>query len=174
VPLGNNDLAGLGRWGRRHWTVDLPYRDDLPTAERAAAERDRWLAEEQGARQAGDEAKARDSRALAERMTRWLGRLPGLPPGRSFPLPVTLWRMGGSFWVAVEAEHYQLLQRRLRERFPAVAVVVATLANGARATYLPPREAYAKGIYQETVAVLAPGCLEAVIDAVVGQIQDWL
>ena len=32
-----------------------------------------------------------------------------------------------------------------------------TLANGSRAAYLPTADAYGKGIYQETIAVLAAG-----------------
>jgi len=77
-------------------------------------------------------------------------------------------------WLAVEAEHYQLLQRTLRERFAGVPIVVATLANGARCTYLPTIDAYHKGIYQESIAVLAPGSLEQLIDAIGRQIDAWL
>jgi len=49
-----------------------------------------------------------------------------------------------------------------------------TLANGARPAYLPTEDAYGKGIYQESIAVLAPGSLERLVGAVGEQIQDWL
>jgi hypothetical protein len=32
---------------------------------------------------------------------------------------------------------------------------------------------YGKGIYQESIAVLAPGCLEQVIESVAAQIAQW-
>jgi hypothetical protein len=174
VPQGAAEVAARQRWRRRNWVVDLPYRPGLRTREETLAERERWQAEEESARRAGDERRARDCRAQAERMTRWLARLPGLPPGPAFPLPVTLWQAGDAFWLAVEAEHYQYLQTRLRARFPGVPLVVVTLANGSRPTYLPTRDAYGKGIYQESIAVLAAGCLEQLAEAVGEQVSAWL
>src|SRR5262249_21717094 len=137
VPLDAEQLRQKSRWRRQRWTVDLPYRPELRTPEQTEAERARWQAEEQVARAAGDQAKARDCRAMVERMTRWLTRVAGLPPGRTFPMPVTLWQTGDALWLAVEAEHYQALQRALRDRFPGVPLVVMTLANGSRPAYLP-------------------------------------
>jgi hypothetical protein len=110
---------------------------------------------------------------MVERMTRWRTRLALLPPGRVFPLPVTLWQMGDAFWLAVEAEHYQQLQRALRDRFPGVPIVVMTLANGSRVSYLPQAETYGKGIYQESIAVLAAGSLEQLIEVVAQEIDQW-
>jgi hypothetical protein len=51
--------------------------------------------------------------------------------------------------------------------------VVATVVNGPRPTYLPPRETYGKGIYQEAVAVLAPGSLERLIETIGEQLHAW-
>jgi hypothetical protein len=73
----------------------------------------------------------------------------------------------------VEGEHYQVLQRRLRERVTGTPLVVATVVNGSRPTYLPPRDAYGKGLYQESIAVLAPGSLEQLIDVVGEQLRAW-
>jgi hypothetical protein len=173
VPLDAAALASKRCWRLRRWTVDLPYRPDLPTVEQTQAERARWLAEEQAARQAKDLLKARDCRAMVERMDRRLTRI-GTLPGKSFPFPVALWQIGDAFWLAIEAEHYHMLQRTLRERFAGVPLVVATLANGSRPSYLPTRDAYGKGIYQESIAVLAPGCLEQLTDAIGQQIHAWL
>lgn len=148
------------RWWRCHWSVDLPYRPDLRSREHTEQERSHWQFEEAAALSVGDAARARDCRAQIERMTRWLTRLEALPEGPVFPMPVTAWRMGDAYWIALEAEHYQHLQRSLRERFPGVPLLVMTLANGSRASYLPTKEAYGKGIYQESIAVLAAGSLE--------------
>lgn len=87
---------------------------------------------------------------------------------------MTFWQTGDAIWLAVECEPYQILQRSLRERFPGTPIVVMTVVNDSRASYLPPRESYGKGIYQESVAVLAPGCLEALIEAAAEQIANWL
>lgn len=174
VPLDAQARERTSLWRRRYWTVDLPYRAELRTQEQTKAERAHWQAEEQAAHQAGDATKARDCRAVVERMTRWLTRLAVLPPGRTFPLSVTLWQMGDAFWLAVEAEHYQFLQRALRERFTRTPIMVMTLANGSRPGYLPTADAYGRGIYQESIAVLAPGCLERLIEAVGAEMHDWL
>src|SRR5262245_59551662 len=172
VPLDATTLERQSIWRIRRSTVDLAYRPEVPTREQAEREQARWQAEEAAALRAGDADKARDCRALAERMTRWLGRLPHLPPGPQFPLPVVLWRMGDALWLTVEAEHYNLLQRALRERFAGMPIVVMTLANGSRATYLPEADAYGKGIYQESIAVLAQGSLEKLIETLGTQMQD--
>jgi hypothetical protein len=174
VPLGEAELRSKAQWQMRRWNVDLPYRPELPNAESTRAERLRWSTDEQAAIQAGDAIKARDCHAMVERMDRQLNRLIVLPPGPNFPLPVTLWRMGDAFWLAVEAEHYQLLQTAVRARFPAVPIMVITIANGSRAIYVPTADTYGKGIYQESIAVLAPGSLERLIDVVAGQIAGWL
>lgn len=171
------DAAAVQRhsvWRMRRWTVDLPYRPDRPTLEQAKSEQARWQSEEAAALRAGDAPKARDCHAMAERMARWLGRLPHLPEGATFALPVVLWRMGDAVWLAVESEHYNLLQRALRERFAGTPIMVMTLANGSRATYLPAADAYGKGIYQESIAVLARGSLERLIDAIGGEVAGML
>ncbi|MFN4258606.1 MAG: hypothetical protein ACK4RK_04865 [Gemmataceae bacterium] len=41
-------------------------------------------------------------------------------------------------------------------------------------SHLPPAELYGKGIYQESIAVLAPGCLETLTQAIARQIEEWL
>ena len=102
-----------------------------------------------------------------------IGRLSMLPPGPEYPLPVMLLQTGDAFWVAIEAEHYNVLQRELRRRFSGSALVVMTLMDGGRVAYLPTAETYGKGLYQETIAVLAPGSLEALIDEVAAQLAAW-
>lgn len=168
------DAAAAGRhrtFHFRRWTVDLPFRADLPTTAQTTAEREQWLADEQQARNAGDAARARDSRAMVERMTRRLSRLKELPEGPSFPYPIALWRIGDGFWVAVEGEGYQFLQRELRARFPSVPIMVVTLAGGSRCSYLPTRETYGRAIYQEQIAMLAAGSLERLVDEIAQAVE---
>jgi hypothetical protein len=174
LPLQPDALRARSAWRCRRWTVDLPYRADLPDLRGTEAERSRWLADEAAALKRGDQQTAQDCRAMIERMDRQLTRLSSLPPGPSFPMPVTLWQVGDAIWVAVECEHYNLLQRALRHRFPGVPIIVITLANGSRATYLPSADAYGKGIYQETIAVVAPGSLERLIEAITQEIETCL
>jgi hypothetical protein len=172
VPIAD-DADHLTTWQSRHWILELPYRADLPTMEQTKTELAHWQQAEQAAQEAHDAATARDCRARAERMTRQLMRVGQLPAGSHFPLPVTLWRLGSGYWLMLEGEYYHALQRTLRERFPSPPIIVATVVNGWRPAYLPTRTTYGLGVYQEQVAVLAPGCLENVIDAVGEQIAAW-
>jgi Neutral/alkaline non-lysosomal ceramidase, N-terminal len=172
-PLTEQDLRRLRRWQLRRWTLDLDYRTDVPNREQTEAERTDWQQRETAALAANDPLRARDCRAMIERLTRRLTRLENLPPGRAFPFPITLCRMGDAYWVFVESELYQDFQRGLRERSFGVPIMVATLTNGSRASYLPTADVYGKGIYQESIAVLAPGCLERLRDEIGAQIKAW-
>ena len=93
-------------------------------------------------------------------------------PGTSYPLFIHLWRTGDALWLAVEGEPYQFLQTELRRLFPETPIVVMTLLNGGPAAYLPTSPTYGRGIYEEQVAILAPGCLERLIDAVAAKIRE--
>jgi hypothetical protein len=166
VPLSPAEQQEKGHWARRRWAVGLDYRSEIVHAAKARAEQARWEAEEEAARRAGDDGRARTCRALAEQMRRWVVRTAALPPGEEYPFAVTAWRVGDAFWVAVEGEPYAAFQRALREAFPGKAVVVITLAGGCRASYLPARDSYGTGVYQETIALLAPGSLERLTAAV--------
>ena len=108
---------------------------------------------------------------MVERMARRLTRLENLPPGKTFPFPIACWRIGDGAWLAVENELYHAFQKELRRRC-GKPLIVATLTNGARASYLPTKETYGKGIYQESIAVLAPGCLERLVQEAAKQIDN--
>ncbi|MBI3838267.1 MAG: neutral/alkaline non-lysosomal ceramidase N-terminal domain-containing protein [Planctomycetia bacterium] len=172
IPLSAEELCQKRLWRPRHFHVELPYRTDLPTRAETQAELARWHAEEQSARQRGDQERARDCRAQAERMARQLARLRSLPPGKTLPLAVTVSQLGDAFWVMLEGEHYNLLQRALRQRFPDRLIIVATLTGGWRPGYLPTAETYGKGIYQESIAIVAPGSLELLIEAIGDKIAE--
>ncbi len=123
-------------------------------------------------RQQGDEKAARDCRAQVERMIRQLNRLAQVPAGKTYPLAVHLWRWGDAFWLFVPGEHYQSLQVTLRQRFPQHPVVVTTLTNDWQPGYLPPASTYGYGIYQETIAIVAAGSAELLIESVTRRMRE--
>ncbi|MBT6154863.1 MAG: hypothetical protein HOH82_09280 [Planctomycetaceae bacterium] len=154
----------------RHWDLSLPYRTELQTVEQGERELNEFLAQEQAARENGDNDRAADQRALAERSRRLLERLQPLPPG-DYPFSLDVWQMGDAFWVAVEGEPYHALQQELNCRFPQTSIIVIELANGSRCSYLPTREAYGKSLYQVDIALLTAGCLERITDELATQIE---
>jgi hypothetical protein len=133
-----------------------------------------WLARQREADTAGDASAARDHGAHAERARRWLNRLSALPAGDYYPYSFTVQRMGDGFWIGVGGEPYNLLQTELRRRFPDHPVVVTVLAGELSIAYLLPAGRYGKGLYQEEPSILAPGCLETLIDAIAARMTDLL
>jgi hypothetical protein len=164
------DLAEKATWKLKRWHEPLHYRPGQPTIEQTQAELDQFQTDEVAARSAGDETRTADLRALAERKTRLLHRLRQLPPGETYLLQVVLWHLGDAIWLGVQGESYSLLQTELRRRFPEKIIVVSTIAADWGASYLPPRELYDTGIYQETIAVVAAGSLEQLIESISLQI----
>jgi len=173
-PLPAEAMVAKTRWQNWRWHEPLTYRPDQPTLTEVKAAQKELELNEAAARAAQDVAKASECRAMAERKNRLLHRLSQLPPGPTFPLQVTLWRVGDAFWLGVQGEFYSVLQTELRRRFPGTPIVVATIAADWGASYLPPRETYNKGIYQETIAVVASGSLEQTLDSVAQRIERSL
>lgn len=152
-----------------HWdslTVDLPYREDLPTVAETLAKREHWQQQEQQFRASGAESKARDCRASVEQMTRQLARLESLPPGETYPFPVAIGQLGDAVWVLVPGELYQVFQTTLRQEFKARPLIIATLTDDWQPGYLPDASSYGKGIYQDTISPLAAGSLETLLQRV--------
>ena len=170
LPISDRRRQHLATWKSSHRVVPLKYRTDFLNQEAMEQERSTWLAEEESARTAGDAERQRDARAMVERATRRLIRVKDLPSGDAFPFPIKVWRIGDGVWLALDGEHYNLLQRALRERFPGVPIVVGTLANGSMAWYLPDSESFGKGLYQEDASILSKGCLEELLEAVTAEI----
>jgi hypothetical protein len=83
-------------------------------------------------------------------------------------------RIGHAIWVFSPGEFYQQFQVGLRERFRPLAVIVATVTNDWRPGYVPPATTYGQGIYQETIAAVAPGSLESLIELVSREIEQLL
>src|SRR5688572_25699814 len=157
-------------WQLSRWRERLPYRPGQPSPEQVEIELQQLQTDEAVARASGDTHRAADCRAMAERKRRLLHRLSQLPPGDAFPLQVVLWRIGNAFWLGVQGESYSLLQTELRRRFPDTPIIVASVAADWGASYLPPARAYGTGIYQESIAVVAPGSLEQLIESIATRI----
>ncbi|MDP6555426.1 MAG: hypothetical protein QGG71_12235 [Pirellulaceae bacterium] len=172
-PLPDERQADCAQWSTDRQEVPLSYRPELPTLEDARRQQAELRLREQAARDAGDDQQAADLRALVERKSRLITRLICLPIDR-YPFRTVVWRVGDAVWVAVQGEPYQILQRELRRRFLGVPVIVAVLADGWGASYLPPAELYGQGIYQETVAVVSAGSLEHLIDNLTARITACL
>lgn len=166
VPAGRD----YSTWRTRDLTVNLQYRMELPTEAETRAELAKWEAEEATARAANDTARVSECRARSEQMSRQLTRLAALPPGKAYPLQVSLSRLGDALWVFVPGELYQEFQLEVRERFPRFAVVVATLTNDWQPGYLPAASSYGYGIYQDVIAAVSPGSLEALTETVCREI----
>jgi hypothetical protein len=164
------DTTSKTMWKLQRWHEPLSYRPGQPTAAQVQNDLTDLQYQEAAARAAGDETRAADLRALAERKNRLLHRLAQLPPGDTFPLQVALWHIGDAIWLGVQGESYNLLQTELRRRFPDRIIIVASIAADWGASYLPPRELYDTGIYQESIAIVAAGSLEQLIEAVAERI----
>lgn len=173
-PIGDAERETAALWGSRQVVVPLPYRLSLPTVEDTKAELARWEAEEAAARKANDETRVSECRARSEQMTRQLTRLAAMPPGKAYPYRISLTRIGGAVWVFLPGELYQVFQTTLRARFPDVALVVSTVTNDWQPGYLPSAASYDYGIYQETIAAVAPGSLETVIEVVSREVRALL
>lgn len=161
------------RWQTATFTVPLPYRPELPTEAETREELAQWERDESAARAANDLPLASDCRAKVEQMTRQLARLAALPPGGAYPFPVSVSRIGLALWVTTPGELYQQFQIALRRRFPDFAIVVSTVTDDWQPGYVPLAASYGYGIYQEVIAAVAPGGLEALTQAVIRRIE-WM
>lgn len=160
------DLAAKAAWKLQHWHEPLKYRPAQPTAEQVQNDLADLQRDEAAARAAGDDTRADELRAHAERKNRLLHRLNQLPTGNTYPLQVALWQIGDAIWLGVQGESYSLLQTELRRRFPDKIIVVASIAADWGASYLPPQDLYDTGIYQESIAIVAAGSLEQLIESI--------
>lgn len=182
--------ATLGNWRHQPWTaerfastavtkqaamtVPLPYLPSLPKLPAAEQLHRELIAEERTAREAGRSEESATLRAKVERQRRLLDRIRPLPQGDNYPMPAWAWQWGDAFWIAVEGEPYHFLQSELTRQFPHRPLIAITLANGTNVSYLPTREAYSKPqLYQPEVALVAPGGLETLTDALSRQLSEW-
>ena len=174
-PMDAGRAQGLQAFDSAAMTLDLPIMD-LPGQAELDVQLAEWTSREETARQDGLDREAADCRAHIERVRRAMRRIESIPPDRqSVPYGVSLWRIGEGVLVLVSGEPYSVLQRELRARFPATAIIVVVLCNHNLGTggYLLPADDYGKGLYQEEAAAIGPGGLEAVIAAIERQLAVW-
>ena len=162
-PLPTECVAANAGWHADRQEIPLPIRAGTPTVEQVQGELAEWEAKD-----------TPDARAMAERKRRLLHRLDQLPPGEMFPIESVVLKIGGAVWVLLQGEFYSTLQTTLRERFPGTPILVATIASHWGASYLPPRELYGTGIYQESIAIVEAGGLETVIEVTSEKIESML
>ena len=170
TPLPAETRAASESWAVVRENTPIRYRAELPSLEEVEVDRAQYEQDETTALESGNEDRASDCRALIERCTRLESRLATLP-AEAYPYRMVTWRMGDAVWLAMQGEPYNVFQRELRRRFPETPIIVATVADSWGASYLPPRELYGSGIYQESIAVLEAGCLEQVIEQAERQVR---
>jgi hypothetical protein len=168
-PFGAERWAEVSRFEGGRFAVDLPLKP-RPDPSAVAREQMKWEEAQRAADAKGDVMGARDAGARAERARRWLGRLADLPDAKTYPLTFTVHRLGDAVWVTCGGEPYNVAQVELRRRFPNAAILFSPVSGNLPVAYLLPRDRYGAGLYQEEPSILAPGCLEALIDAIAERI----
>jgi len=161
--LPEESSAANASWQLTRQIIPLPIRPGTPTIEEVETELAEW-----------EQKNTPDARAMAERKRRLLHRLNQLPSGENFLLEAIVLRLGGAVWIIIQGELYSVLQKALRERFPGTPLIISTIASHWGASYLPPKEIYDKGIYQESIAIVAAGSLESVIETIGNKIEELL
>jgi hypothetical protein len=86
-------------------------------------------------------------------------------------MPLWVWRIGQAALVAICNEPYSAVQQTIRRQFPDNAIFVLGTTN-ASFGYLPPKDTFGKGIYQEWQSPYAPGCMELVTEASIDGIAE--
>jgi hypothetical protein len=165
TPFSPERMAETSGFSGGRFRVELPLKPK-PDVDSLQADLARWEARYQEADAAGEVIAARDARARAERARRWLMRIRHLPEGDIYPFSFSVYQLGDATWVTCGGEPYNLLQTELRRRFPERTIFVTPLAGEMQVAYLLPQDRYGKGLYQEEPSILAPGCLERLIDAI--------
>lgn len=174
VELDQDRMHELRLWRQARWDIPLAYRPELEQGDEVRKRLQQWKDQEQQARTDQDLDHSRHCRAMAERDRRLLARLGELPGGDNYPYQVHAWQLGDSIWLLLPGEPYQQLAQKLRARFPGTPLLIASNTGPWGPSYLVPEDCYGKGIYQETVAVFAPGCLEKLTDHLAERIAGWI
>ncbi len=171
-PLSSDRDAAVNASSVECVDLTLPFLD-LPTREQLQVQLDEWQSKEDTARAAGNHDKAADCRAMVERTRRSFRRIQAVIPGGRAPYRVVMWKLGEAAVVFLNGEPYNLLQTELRKRHPSTPILVSVLCNHGTGGYLLPEGDYGTGLYQESAAVMGPGALEEIIEAVSRQLSGW-
>jgi len=133
--------------GKTRIDVEVPLQN-LPSIEEL---RERWKDVDEGARE------TRINRAMKLRS--------GYVIDGTATHPVWIWLMGDAIFVGQPGEAYSKFQMELRRRHPDRVIFVLNCTNGPGYMYLPTPEAYERLRYQSWQTLVAPGALEAIIEA---------
>ncbi|HLZ08058.1 MAG TPA: hypothetical protein VKT80_05675 [Chloroflexota bacterium] len=159
-------IASASRFSGGTFAIDLPLKP-RPVEAEIRADLSRWESTESEAAARGDARGSRDARARAERSRRWLARLADIPPGATkVSVGYSVYRLGDAVWITTGGEPYNVAQVELRRRFPEETILFSPLTGSLEVAYLLPVNRYGAGLYQEEPSILAPGCLEALVDAI--------
>lgn len=116
-------------------------------------------------------AAGSDPQAEAEKALRRKFIQAALGDDPVYQMPLWFWRLGDALLVACPNEAYSQMQTELRARFPHRPLLVLGCTNGTLG-YLPPREIYGSGLYQEQQSPFLPGCLEQTIVAAANMLEE--
>ena len=94
-------------------------------------------------------------------------------PDRGQPTPSPFRCIGWAMPYGSRAvrNHTAVSRRDSRQRFPHHTLLVSPLCGDMQMGYLLPADRYGRGLYQEEPSILAPGCLETLIDAIADRIS---
>ncbi len=101
-------------------------------------------------------------RVLTERLRRRLRLVRKLGSGSTAAVPTWFWRLGDAVLVAHPNECYSVLQTTLRDRFPRIALPVATLVNGG-VSYVSPPQVHTRDLYQVWVSPFHRNAMPALL-----------
>ncbi len=152
APCEQEQLAAASRLEAALTGVDLVRKEDLGVVESLSG--------------ATPDSPQEREKALRREFLRL-----ALGDGPVHRMPLWAWRLGEALLVAVGNEPYSVFQAELRRRFTGTPVFVLMTTNGG-VGYLPPRETYGSGRYQEQQSPYAPGCLEQSIEAAADALSE--
>lgn len=115
-----------------------------------------------------------DADALEERIQRAKRLRLGYESGQLVTHPVWVWQWGEAIFVAQPGEAYSYLQTELRKRNPNRIIFVMNLTNCPGLFYLPIKSAYVAPAYQAWQTLLAPGCIEEVVEQTDKFIKEYI
>jgi hypothetical protein len=171
IPFDEKRLAEASRFVGGPCGVEVPLKEK-PDLDKLKKEFDEWEALQREADARGDKIAARDYGARAERAKRWMARVKDIPEGKTYQMTFSAYRMGDAFWIASGGEPYSVMQIELRKRFPQFAFIVSPVSGDFQVAYLLPKDLYGAGLYQEEPSIAGPGCLEALIEAMVKRVEE--
>jgi hypothetical protein len=169
-PVAAGRMAASALFLGGSFTVDLPQKP-LPDPVMLEAEVEDWSTQQAEADARGETIAARNFGARAERARRWIARVKHLVDRPTYPYHYSVYRLGDALWITCGGEPYSVLQTELRRRFPDHPMILSPLAGDFQIAYLLPADRYGKGLYQEEPSILAPGCLEILIEAISERIR---